>query len=319
MFLYLIFISVFGLNFILSLGLVQSIVLSQDVEMMLFKRQVSPQNPSQPHKRTRRPAREIQNDKALKAAKMLLKNDNMDLSQVMEKVKLKHMPEEQSSSTISQDGAQPSSPTTKRMNELQQLINAPSSPKGPQSPSHSDSVHNVNPTSSPTQQPVVISTAQHSTHSPHSSGSNQHLSRSKLKSKLNKDPVPKPFSKDVIRRQSNKRPRGYESNANTIALSAETLLRNSHGLTHEDAIKLAKEKLAKRRERQATHLRSWNLVAATDPAKAREMKTNVPKNMIANLYIPARAHQLHHRGEARDMKECERLAKLEAEQTREKK
>lgn len=211
------------------------------------------------------------------------------------------------SPTASGHSVTPPSPTTQRMNELRQLINAPPSPKVSQhTPTYSTSGHREN---------IIAKEEKHSGRSSPTSTILQGITPNTKTQHSNS--IPKLFSKEVLRSKFRERPKGYDTNENTIARAAETLIRNKKAVNHDKAIEIAKDKLEAKKIGNREKLRNWKQIASTDPSKAREMKTNVPKNMPEKLYVAARAHQLDHRGIAKDMNEATRLAKEEAVKAKE--
>lgn len=123
----------------------------------------------------------------------------------------------------------------------------------------------------------------------------------------------RPFSKDVLRRNANKRPPLYDSNQQFIARHAQVLIKKD-GVREEDAIGLARARLDERRKTKQNSEAHWRHLANTDPSLARQMKTKVPTRLAKAHYIPLRAHQLDHLGKANGMVEATKMAKAEVHQ-----
>ncbi|PWN38513.1 uncharacterized protein FA14DRAFT_153836 [Meira miltonrushii] len=287
--------------------------------VMIEKRQVS--------KRTRRERLPGKNQKYLRAVKNFFEKDDLHLADAMEQQKLKFQTIGQTDSHSSSGFghvSDPPSPTTQKVNELEMLLNAPPSPKmshqsqGAAFSQHKSTLLSTSPRHSEMNQVSPPSgsgkEAQHSQHSEHLIAAYSPKSHSRTFASITT-----PFSKEVKRNNNGRRPKGYDSNANKIALFAETFLNHNKAASQEDAIRLAKEKLSAIRERTSNNLKNWKHIAKTEPSKAGEMKTNVPKHLPINLYVSARAHQLYHRGQSKDLAEAEKLAKAESVQFREKK
>lgn len=122
----------------------------------------------------------------------------------------------------------------------------------------------------------------------------------------------KPFSNDVLRHSRGKKPAGYDTKKQMIARFTERYM--NKGEAKKDALRKSKDDYARRSQRKYSEWATWREIARTDPAKAREMQTQVPKRMGREDYISLRAHQLNHRGEAADMKEAIKMATEENDQ-----
>lgn len=121
----------------------------------------------------------------------------------------------------------------------------------------------------------------------------------------------KPFSSDVLRHTSGKRPVGYDTNEQTIARFAEKYINSGTTTDDKIALRLAKFELDRKRQRKSNEWDTWRRIAGTDPSKAREMGTIVPKRLSKKEYVPLRAHQLDHQGKAPTMEDALRMAYTE--------
>lgn len=123
----------------------------------------------------------------------------------------------------------------------------------------------------------------------------------------------KPFSNQVLRHGGRKKPAGYDSGKQRIARFAEKYIAEGTTKSDEIALSMAKDKLKQRLQRKYELMKTWRNIAKTDPSKAREMKTQVPKRLSRKDYVPLRAHQLHHQGKAPTMEIATQVAKEEIE------
>jgi hypothetical protein len=121
----------------------------------------------------------------------------------------------------------------------------------------------------------------------------------------------KPFSSDVLRHTSGKRPVGYDTNEQTIARFAEKYINSGTTTDDKIALRWAKFELDRKRQRKSNEWDNWRRIAGTDPSKAREMGTIVPKRLSKKEYVPLRAHQLDHQGKAPTMEDAIRMATTE--------
>ncbi|PWN38511.1 uncharacterized protein FA14DRAFT_177781 [Meira miltonrushii] len=185
---------------------------------------------------------------------------------------------ENESTTSSQHGALPS-PTTRKMNDLLELMSRPPSPSELE-------------------------------HSSHASNSPKSSSKSPNGYTFSSQQVPALFSKDVIKRNQAKNGsnKGHFKSKNLIAVNAEYLIKKKKTNDPEEAIRMAQKKVVKQREKVNASLKNWRRIAETDPSKAAQMRAKVPQNISMKLYVPARTHQLYHRGAARTMEEAHHLA-----------
>lgn len=125
--------------------------------------------------------------------------------------------------------------------------------------------------------------------------------------------ITQPFSNKVIRRGGRRsQAKGYHSNANMIALAAETSMIKGKTSDIQDAIKFGKEQIQKKNEKRKNYMSMWREIAKNNPSKAGEMKQEVPKALSSTLYVAARTHQIHQRGIVSDFKEAKQLALAES-------
>ncbi|PWN38517.1 uncharacterized protein FA14DRAFT_153839 [Meira miltonrushii] len=123
----------------------------------------------------------------------------------------------------------------------------------------------------------------------------------------------KPFSSDVLRgARGGKKPAGYDTRAQKIARYTEKYLKA--GETKKEAVQKANNEYAQRTRRNREDWKAWREIVRTDPSRAREMTTQVPKRMGRSDYIRLRTHQLLSRGMTADINEAIRIAREENDQ-----
>ncbi|PWN38515.1 uncharacterized protein FA14DRAFT_177784 [Meira miltonrushii] len=122
-----------------------------------------------------------------------------------------------------------------------------------------------------------------------------------------------PFSHEVLRNSHGRKPAGYDGKKQLTARAAEKYIIDGTATDDKNALELAKSKIAQKYRKKGTLLATWREIARTDPSKAREMKTQAPRRLKSEDYIPLRAHQLHHQRKVASLEIGVQMAKEENE------
>lgn len=134
-----------------------------------------------------------------------------------------------------------------------------------------------------------------------------HISLQQALRKQMSERDPKLFTKEVLHKNKQERPVGYDSVQQVAARHAERLL-GAGKYTEEEARKKGKAKVERKNKQRSDRLAYWINMADTDPSQARHEKSNVPTRMAKHRYVSLRSHQLNHRGKADDMHSAKKMA-----------